>query len=257
MNTEWWNDESPVEAFVARAFSVCTAASLPGVDGCWVVSKTSYDPPGCTWTQAASCPEDVKAVAVLQEESLRQASWRHMLQSSAGSWLSTPEQSGTRTREGSQDETTYAVVDRTVALALCALSFPAVRKRSHRQGVTAIYAGVERLTAFLFFQERLFGLFEHNSAAPVEQLLDDLKEFRLGWLPDEVVRAQGGYGAALRGEMPPQAEGFMPTFVFGPGKSLFAAHGKMLDPPMNAGFAECRGLLYGLSIQETSPCRHL
>ena len=256
MNTEWWNDESPVEAFLAHASSVRTAALLPGVDSCWVVCNASYDPPGCTWTQTISRPERVQAIALLQAGSLRLAAWQHVLQSpSAADWLVCRKGAGDGVKEGEQSK--CVVVERAVALALCALSFPAVRKRNQRQGITAIHAGTNRLTAFLFFQSRLFGLFEHDSAVPVNQFLEDLKEFRLGWLPDEVVRAQGGYGAALSTDMPPQAEGFVPTFVFGPRKSLLAMYGKLLDPPMDSGCAECRGLLYGLAIRETSSCRHL
>ena len=248
MNTEWWNDESSVEAFMAGASCVCTAARLPGAEQCWVVSEATYDPPDCRWSHSVSCPNYALATAVVQEESLRADAWRRMLQStSPADWLS---------RLGRPDDkddkqgavNSPIVVDRAVALALCAFSFPAVEKRSYRQGITAIHAGKDRLTAFLIFQKRVCGLFEHDSRVSMDQLLNDLREFRLGWLPNELVRLQGGYGAVLAGDMPPQAEGFVPTFVFGPRKSLLAEYGKLLDPPMDEGCAECRGLLYGLAV---------
>ena len=257
MNTEWWNEEPSVAAFVFESSSVCTAALLSDTNN-WVISEAKYDPPACTWTCASVCPEHAQAIAVWQDESRRAALWRKSLLTplSPTDWLPRPD-FYFRAETVTGQETECIVVDRSVALAFCALSFPAVRKRSQRQGVTAIHIGTKRLTVFLIFQNKLFGVFEHISALPEEQLLDDLKEFRLGWLPDEVVRAQGGYGAALSDSMPPQAEGFVPTFLFGRPGTLLTGHGKLLVPSMEEGWAECRGLLYGLAMQKNSSSCHL
>ena len=258
MDIEWWNNENAVAAFMAEESSVCTAALLPCADKCWIVSETSSDPLSCNWTQVTSCPEHARAVAVFQEEQARQAAWHRLLQASSPvEWFCGQKQTDTMEREGRVGREGAIVVDRTVALAFCALSFSAVRNRSQRQGITAIYAGEDRLTAFLVFQNRFWGILEHVSTISSELLLDDLKEFRLGWLPDEIVRIQGGYSAVLSEAMPPQAEGFVPTFVFGPRKNQLASYGKLLESAMGAGYAECRGLLYGLALGEASFRLHL
>jgi|GEM_PF-4661141 len=120
-------------------------------------------------------------------------------------------------------------------LALMDLAeLPEVLARRLRQGVTLIYAGEDRLTALLVYQGRAWGLFVHRPDVALPELLDDLKEFRLGWLPTEVVRGQEGLGSVFAGEMPAEAEGFVPAFVTGRLRGRLAGQGKLV-PPVESG----------------------
>lgn len=106
---------------------------------------------------------------------------------------------------------------------------PDILERSFRRGVVLCAAGGDIFTALLFWRGRVFGVFRHRLAARgAENLMRDLKEFRLGWLPDEVVNNSGGDGTAFA-ELPPEAEGFPVTCIAGPDASLFADHGKIYE----------------------------
>ena len=111
---------------------------------------------------------------------------------------------------------------------------PEILERSFRQGITLCIAGKTRFTAVLFWRGRVFGIYRHNLAARGEEaILCDLKEFRLGWLPDEAARQTGGDGTAFA-LLPPEAEGFPMTCFAGPHANLFAGHGKIYENVHNA-----------------------
>jgi len=111
-------------------------------------------------------------------------------------------------------------------IALAAV--PDVLERSFRRGVVLCAAG-ESFTALLFWRGRVFGVFRHKTAVRgVENIMRDLKEFRLGWLPDEVAKESGGDGTAFA-ELPPEAEGFPVTCIAGPDACLFADYGKIYE----------------------------
>ena len=122
-----------------------------------------------------------------------------------------------------------SAADPAFAALLELAATPAVVKRRQRQGVTLIHIDARYLTALLIYQDHVWGVFVHQTAHPVEELLDDLKEFRLGWLPDEVVRRQGGLGTAFCGELPAGAEGFVPTFITGERQNIMAGQGILVS----------------------------
>lgn len=111
---------------------------------------------------------------------------------------------------------------------------PGIRERSFRRGAVLCAAGGERFTALLLWRGRILGLYGHRVALRgLENIVRDLKEFRLGWLPDEVVRQTGGYCSAFA-VLPPEAEGFPVTCVAGPQAGLFAAYGKIYETGYDA-----------------------
>ncbi|CAK7028638.1 MAG: hypothetical protein DELT_02684 [Desulfovibrio sp.] len=151
------------------------------------------------------------------------------------------------------------VTDSGMAALLGLLSHEDILARSFRQGVTLLTIGGQHLSAALAWHGKIYGLYEQHVPATgadnafMEQALADLKEFRLGWLPDETVRAAGGHGSAFAA-LPPEAEGFPMTFVSGSGKELFAGHARVAEHKYGA-YTGCLGLLfaYGAARDETEP----
>ena len=128
------------------------------------------------------------------------------------------------------------VADTAAAAVLGALATPEVARRSH-------------VAAFLVFRGRILGVYEHHTGLlDTDALLFDLKEFGFGWLPDEQVRAKGGHGCAFLAPLPPEAEGFAPTFVVGPRREMLQGHGQFIAPHGDMMIAGCHGLLYGLVL---------
>lgn len=108
------------------------------------------------------------------------------------------------------------VADTATAAVLARSPRREVAKRSQRQGVTVVNVGNSHVAAFLVFKGRILGVYEHHTGMlDTDALLFDLKEFGFGWLPDEQVRAKGGHGCAFLAPLPPEAEGFAPTFAVG------------------------------------------
>lgn len=134
--------------------------------------------------------------------------------------------------------------DSGIAALWAAMRIDSLRDRSWNEGVTVVYAGDVHTQAFMVFQERLLGLYEHHADLPREELLNHLKEVRLNWLPDEQVRAAGGHGC-ICGDFPPEAEGFRPTWVLGPRRDALTGSGRLVSPCGDPRFDRCFGLLYG------------
>ncbi|WP_446423810.1 DUF1786 family protein [Mailhella sp.] len=138
--------------------------------------------------------------------------------------------------------------DSGMAAVLAALRLEALRERSWSEGVTVVYAGETHTQAFMLFRETVLGLYEHHADLPREALLSDLKEVRLNWLPDEQVRASGGHGC-ICGDFPPEAEGFRPTWAFGPKREILAGAARLAASCGDARFERCFGMLYGLELR--------
>ena len=134
---------------------------------------------------------------------------------------------------------------------LGALAAPEVAKRSQRQGVTVVNVGNSHVAAFLVFKGRILGVYEHHTGMlDTDALLFDLKEFGFGWLPDEQVRAKGGHGCAFLAPLPPEAEGFAPTFAVGPRREMLLGHAQFIAPHGDMMISGCHGLLHGLALRE-------
>ena len=138
------------------------------------------------------------------------------------------------------------VADTGTVAVLGALAAPEVAERSDREGVLVVNAGNSHTAAFLVFQRRVLGVYEHHTGMrSAVELANDLNEFRLGWLPDEQVRATGGHGCVFD-DLPPEAEGFRPAFILGPRRELLRGCGAFIAPYGDMMLAGCHGLLHGI-----------
>ncbi len=223
-----------------------------------------------TLLAAAGLPAPALVVAAAQDHGFhpgsdgtgnregRFAEWRRLLESTDGDptrWIYDIPPAPLTRLAALAARTGGPVADTGTAAVLGALAVPEVRTRSRQQGVTVINMGNSHILAFLVYRERVFGIYEHHTAdRETPDLLHDLKEFRLGWLPDEQVRASGGHGCALLSPLPPEAEGFAPTFVLGPRRDRLRGEGRFVAPYGDMMFAGCHGLLRGLALRAASTC---
>ena len=99
--------------------------------------------------------------------------------------------------------------------------------------------------AALVYQGKVRGIYEHHTGMrDLEQLLEDLKQLRLSWLPSEEVQASGGHGTAF-GPFCEEAGGYAPTFILGPRRAMLQGQGRFLAPHGDMMLAGCFGLLWG------------
>lgn len=183
----------------------------------------------------------------------RMSMWREFLSRDHGALSALVHGAGTLPRSLARLHAIQActggpVADSGAVALLGALCLPEVEQRSWREGITVLYVNRQHTLAFLLYQGRVWGVYEqHTRQLTLKSLQMDLDEFRLGWLPDEVVRGAGGHGCALL-ELPPEAEGFRPTFVFGPHADVFPGLGKRIHPGGSMAKAGVYGLVYGLGL---------
>lgn len=242
------------------AMGVVLAESCP--PGSVAVPLTDYDPG--FWRallNSAGLPEPSRVVAAVQDHGHHPGEtgnrlgrfllWRQLLADSQHDpvrWLfDVPPVPFTRLA-ALRECTGGPVADTGTAAVLAALVTPEVRARNLRQGITVVNMGNSHVLAFLLYQDRVHGIYEqHTGLRDTDGITRDLKDFRLGWLPDEVVREQGGHGCVFTGDLPPEAEGFAPTFILGPQREQLSGHGHCFAPHGDMMLAGCHGLLYGLS----------
>lgn len=192
-----------------------------------------------------------------QERASRMERWREELRQSGGDPLACihDDMEGWEVQvlleELKQEFGNVLAMDSGIAAIFAALSIDALRDRSWNEGVTIVYAGHSHTQAFMVFREKILGLYEQHAGLDKEQLLNDLKEVRLNWLPDEQVRAAGGHGC-ICGDFPPEAEGFRPTWILGPRRFDLEGCGRMASPCGLDAFERCYGMVYGLTRRETA-----
>ena len=176
--------------------------------------------------------------------------WKRLIDENDGDpsgWIYTSAPEGLDRLAALQRSTGGPVADTSTAAVLAALSIPEVAERSDREGICVVNLGNSHTTAFLVYRRCVYGIYEHHTGyLTTDKLIKDLNEFRLGWLPDEQVRAAGGHGCVFM-ELPPEAEGFRPTFVLGPKRRILKDYGKFIAPCGEMMLAGCYGLLYGLA----------
>ncbi len=179
----------------------------------------------------------------------RMQSWTALLQKNPfpQSWLYTNvnAQCPQNTRLASlQSLTGGPVADTGTAAILGMLSVPEVSARSMREGITIINVGNSHTLAMLIYANQVLGIFEHHTGQQsLEEYLQDLQDFRLGWLPDEKVRASGGHGVAFAPRVE-EAGSFAPTFIIGPQRERLRGQGQFLAPHGQMMLAGCYGLLH-------------
>lgn len=118
--------------------------------------------------------------------------------------------------------------DYRLELLLAALSHPKIRERNFQEGIILVIEKDFRFFAVLIYKNNIYGAFEHSlqNLSP-ELLKKDLEEFRFGWLPNEEVLKQNGFGCVLK-NIPAGAEGFHPTFIFCEHPEYFSGTGRFI-----------------------------
>lgn len=103
--------------------------------------------------------------------------------------------------------------------------------RSEREGVLLLCTDTSQLYGALVFRHMLHAFLEIPlvdaflpNPGPLDALLDD---FRLGWLPAEVVEKHGGHAHVLP-NLPPEAEGFRPAFAAGFSPAVLEGRARIL-----------------------------
>lgn len=246
-----------------RALGVNITDARP--EGFAPVFLADYDPGfWSAFLAAAGLPQPALITAAAQDHGVHAGRgnregrfhlWRELLLRSGGDpalWLyAAPPAPCTRLAALSRAIGGGPVADSGAAAVLGALSTPEAAQRSDREGVLVVNAGNSHTVAFLVFQRRILGVYEHHTELlSTAGLLRDLDEFRRGWLPDEQVRAAGGHGCVML-DPPAEAEGFRPAFILGPRRDILAGHGVFIAPHGDMMLAGCHGLLHGLALRHS------
>lgn len=143
------------------------------------------------------------------------------------------------------------VADTGAAAVLGALFVDEIEKMSMEKGITLVNIGNSHLVAFLLYGGRIHGVYEqHTGCVDGKKLWADLEQFRCGCLTFDQVFEEKGHGC-LTMALPPEADGFRPTFVLGPRRCML--NGYDVTYPAPGGdmmLAGCFGLIKGLSMQK-------
>ncbi len=140
------------------------------------------------------------------------------------------------------------VSDTGAAALLGALFVPEVEELSRQKGVCVINAGNSHTIAFLVFQGRIHGVFEHHTGLLDGQtLLKLLKSFQAGNLSNSQVFEDNGHGCLILDSA--GSVDFRTTFVLGPRRMILKdSDVQFLCPGGDMMLAGCFGLLKGWSM---------
>jgi uncharacterized protein (DUF1786 family) len=157
----------------------------------------------------------------------------------------------TRLRDIQDDINGGVVADSGPAAVLGALFVDEIEQESHEHGITLVNIGNSHLIAFLLYGGRIHGVYEqHTGCVDGKKLWTDLGSFRCGCLSFEQVFNDRGHGC-LTLDLPDGADGFKPTYVLGPQRSLLDGYDVSFPAPGgDMMLAGCFGLIKGLSMQE-------
>ncbi len=142
-----------------------------------------------------------------------------------------------------------AVSDTGAAAVLGALFMDEIMEHSHREGVCLINVGNSHTVSFLLYKGAVFGVYEHHTGNMTpEKLWNDSLRFRQGKLTFQDVFDDWGHGC-LTLNLPEEAQGFTPTYVMGPRRSMM--DGLPVEYPAPGGdmmLAGCFGLIKGMEL---------
>ena len=123
------------------------------------------------------------------------------------------------------------VADTGAAAVLGALFEPSLRRRSMERGFTLVNIGNSHTVAFLIYQDRVHGVYEHHTGLiDAERLWWHLTRFRAGVLSFEEVFDDRGHGA-MHLPLPQAAGGFADTVVIGPRRGMLEEYGAEFPAP--------------------------
>ncbi len=137
------------------------------------------------------------------------------------------------------------MMDTGAAAILGCLEDPWVAKHVSHRGGLLVNVGNQHIIAFLVYQDRVFGIFEHHTAKLSQEKLDYyLKKFRQGELSNEEVVNDHGHGAA-RKEPSPNLD-FEFVAITGPRREIGKQLGYMAAPYGDMMLTGCYGLVKGI-----------
>ena len=162
----------------------------------------------------------------------------------------TPPTMLTRLKDLQEDISGGVVTDTGAAAVLGALFVDEIEKQSHETGITLVNIGNSHLVAFLLFKGVIHGVYEHHTGwVDGEKLWSDLEQFRCGCLSFEQVFENRGHGC-LTNTLPAEANGFGPTHVLGPRRTMLDGYDVSFPAPGgDMMLAGCFGLIKGLSMR--------
>lgn len=146
------------------------------------------------------------------------------------------------------------VADTGAAAVLGGLFEPSIRARAETRGLTLVNIGNSHTVAFLVFQGRVFGVYEHHTGLiDAGRLWEQLERFRAGGLDFEEVFDDRGHGT-MRLPLPAEAGGFPDTLVIGPRRAMLEGYAVEFPAPggdmmLTGSF----GLVEGLRLQGRLP----
>lgn len=142
------------------------------------------------------------------------------------------------------------VADTGAAAVLGALFEEDISAQSRERGIRIVNVGNGHTVAFLLFQGRILGVYEHHTGlldAPA--LWAQLERFRLGALPFAEAFDTGGHGCLCL-DLPGAAGDFSPTYVLGPRREMLKPYPVSFPAPGgDMMLAGCFGLLHGLRLR--------
>ncbi len=146
------------------------------------------------------------------------------------------------------------VADTGAAALMGALFVPEIEALANERGITVVNVGNSHTVAFLAFRGRILGVYEHHTGLlDLQGLASHLKRFRQGELGLDEVFDGNGHGC-LTLDLPAAAQGFAPTFVLGPRRTLLQGEDAQFPAPGgDMMLAGCFGLLHGLRLAGLLP----
>lgn len=227
---------------------------------CIPIYLGDYDPG--FWSQvlrSASLPQPHIILAAAQDHGTIQADnthgriryWQKLLleQRNPCAWVYEHAPDNFNRLKSLQSRTGGPVADTATCAILGGLIEQSIFERSCREGITIINVGNTHTIAALVYKGDVYGIYEHHTdKRDLELLLEDLKQFRLHWLPAEHVQSSGGHGTAYADDGG-QGGSFSPTYILGPRRSMLAGTGTFIAPHGDMAHAGCFGLLYGWARQ--------
>jgi uncharacterized protein (DUF1786 family) len=163
--------------------------------------------------------------------------------------LTSPPQNLTRLHAVQRSTGGGPVADTGAAAVLGALFVPEVESRNRAEGITVVNVGNSHVVAFLVYDGRIFGVYEHHTGLlDSMKLCRDLELFRSRGLTNAEVFGDQGHGCIVR-DLPAHAGDFSRVYILGPRRSMLKGCGEFLAPGGDMMLAGCFGLLHGARLK--------
>ncbi len=134
------------------------------------------------------------------------------------------------------------VADTSSAAALGVLFDKEVEERNQKEGICVVNAGNSHVTAFLIYQNRIFGLYEqHTSNLSSDLLQEDLEKFCKKRLTFEEVFSKKGHGCFIKDSNIDFSSAKI--FAIGPRRELLKGWANFVYPGGDVMVAGCYGLI--------------